>query len=819
MKQSVLLLLLAFAFSSLLGQTLVFSENMGYPEGDVAIKNHVFQYSGVLTYKKEADIAEVRKSYASKDYANASGGGQVYLGAGGAFSINDIDAANFTALTLQFAYRKDNGTALPGLVLYFWNGTNWQSLPFAYNEAADAATGWYVISGVSLPSSAFINGLKLKWSNEGTVSVRIDDVKLSGAYPGGAINVTANLQNFGAEAGVPSAEQSYKVSGAGLSADVTITATAGFEVSLTSGSGFGSTVVIPQSATPGQTTVYVRMNSSSVGANYGRIAHTSSGAYTQQLMLQGNVLATAPYTPSNVTVSNITEHAAQINFLGGDGAGRLVILRAGSSVTSVPENATLYTANSFFGTGDELKAKEYAVFSGTGNSVVVTGLRSNTAYQIAVFEYNNEGKPSATHYAAAATGSFNTLSEPEGLQIAQLEQVYKIDFDNTLEYVNNAQFLGKGIAIVPDAGMLNSGAWAVTGLSDGDAGFGENKINGKFAKGFSTGKVTNGGIYAFEIAANNNTLGVQPGTGDFTPGSITLKLQNKTPNTIHTLGVAYRLYINNNEDRSSSFSFSYSADGQNFTAFAEASHTSVAGKDALGWQSNTFNLQLPGVNLLPNGNFYLRWSSDDAGGSGSRDEFGLDDISIAANPKGSIILPVNFTNLQVSKITGGIAVQWSNATEEAVSHYVIERAERNYRFEAIGQMPAQNNSGVKADYSFTDKAFTNQSVYYRIKCVELSGNIVYSNTVQIDFPGKAPQLAVYPNPAKGRQLVVHLNNYPVGRYQLCLYNAAAQLMYLETVVVKNLVEIINIPTANLKPGTYLLQCAGPVQLKQQIVVQ
>jgi hypothetical protein len=40
---------------------------------------------------------------------------------------------------------------------------------------------------------------------------------------------------------------------------------------------------------------------------------------------------------------------------------------------------------------------------------------------------------------------------------------------------------------------------------------------------------------------------------------------------------------------------------------------------------------ISGLAVAPGGYLYLRWSSDDAGGSGSRDECGLDDVQLSAN--------------------------------------------------------------------------------------------------------------------------------------------------------------------------------------------
>ena len=91
---------------------------------------------------------------------------------------------------------------------------------------------------------------------------------------GPTITTSGTLTAFSSNPGVASAEQSYTVNGYNLTEGITVTAPADFEVSLTSGSGFGSSVSL---GTTGGT-VYVHYLPSSYGTSSGNITHTSSGA-------------------------------------------------------------------------------------------------------------------------------------------------------------------------------------------------------------------------------------------------------------------------------------------------------------------------------------------------------------------------------------------------------------------------------------------------------------------------------------------------------------------------------------------------------------
>lgn len=94
--------------------------------------------------------------------------------------------------------------------------------------------------------------------------------------------------------GVPSAQQSYSVSGANLAADITIDAPTHFQISTTSGSGFGAQVVLPETGgTVGSTTIFVRYNPAGAGPHSGNIVHSSTGATPQNQPVTGSIAAPA----------------------------------------------------------------------------------------------------------------------------------------------------------------------------------------------------------------------------------------------------------------------------------------------------------------------------------------------------------------------------------------------------------------------------------------------------------------------------------------------------------------------------------------------
>lgn len=199
-------------------------------------------------------------------------------------------------------------------------------------------------------------------------------------------------------------------------------------------------------------------------------------------------------------------------------------------------------------------------------------------------------------------------------------------------------FSAGGFVPVPAANQLDSDNWRVIGVSDSTMAFGDSKSTGDFARGPSAGGVTDGGVYAFNHGGGDVGLGFQPSGSDFTPGAFELRLQNTTGGIVDLLSVSYDAWVLNDQARANSLNFSYSIDGVNFTAVPAADLTSPEAADTLGWVAFARSLELSGLGLPDSGFLFLRWSSDDVSGGGSRDEFAIDNIRIT-NRAAAVIVP------------------------------------------------------------------------------------------------------------------------------------------------------------------------------------
>ena len=92
-----------------------------------------------------------------------------------------------------------------------------------------------------------------------------------------------------------------------------------------------------------------------------------------------------------------TANSALISWIEGTaGTNSLVVVRAGADVSFTPQIGQEYSPNTAFGSGTDLGAGNYVVYSGSGNNVSISGLIENSTYYVKVFSFN--GTSTSAHY-------------------------------------------------------------------------------------------------------------------------------------------------------------------------------------------------------------------------------------------------------------------------------------------------------------------------------------------------------------------------------------------------------------------------------------
>ena len=192
------------------------------------------------------------------------------------------------------------------------------------------------------------------------------------------ITITGALSNFGGIcAGGTSASQNYTVAGVDLTSDITITAPAGFEISLDdSDFSVNPLTLSPTTGTVSSTTIYVQFSPGSTGTFSDNITHTATAATdkNQAVAGTGNEIATLAATDAATAIGQTTATS------GGD-----VTADGGSSVTAI---------GVCWNTGGSPTIANDKTTDGTGTGAFtssITGLMASTTYYVRAYATNSCG--------------------------------------------------------------------------------------------------------------------------------------------------------------------------------------------------------------------------------------------------------------------------------------------------------------------------------------------------------------------------------------------------------------------------------------------
>jgi hypothetical protein len=248
------------------------------------------------------------------------------------------------------------------------NGTLTATIPAGFVQTVGSYTLWvtnfnYDVDRGQADQESSVNSYSFTvYANSPTITVG-----------GGALAFGSQVVN------TSGSEQSYTVSGINLTANIVITAPSGFQVSTTSGSGFGSSVTLTQSGgTVNNTTIYARFSPNNVASFSDNITHTSAGATTQNKAVTGT--GTAPNNPASFSAATAGSTSVTLTFSLSAQSKPVTIVRNTDNNFTTPSGAPPSAGNAFAG--------GTVVYNGSASPQTDSGLSSGTLYYYKAFSYD-----------------------------------------------------------------------------------------------------------------------------------------------------------------------------------------------------------------------------------------------------------------------------------------------------------------------------------------------------------------------------------------------------------------------------------------------
>lgn len=148
-------------------------------------------------------------------------------------------------------------------------------------EVTDNGDGTY---NATLTSSNTVQVATISYTINGSAGTNTATVNFTAVAAVPSITFTGTLTAFTACSGFVSSEQTFSISATDLSANLDITAPTGYEISLTTGTGFASSLSLtPTAGTITTTTIYVRLAATALNGAAGNITCVSTGATTKNV--------------------------------------------------------------------------------------------------------------------------------------------------------------------------------------------------------------------------------------------------------------------------------------------------------------------------------------------------------------------------------------------------------------------------------------------------------------------------------------------------------------------------------------------------------
>jgi hypothetical protein len=126
-----------------------------------------------------------------------------------------------------------------------------------------------------------------------------------------------------------------------------------------------------------------------------------------------------------------------------------------------------------------------------------------------------------------------------------------------------------------------------------------------------------------------------------------------------------------------------------------------------------------------------------------------------------LILKTNVVDFTVRKEGSFAALQWSTTSNKSAAYFQVERSLDNTHFKIVGEVQRQGNQET-GNYSFADKINESNTVpiSYRIKIIDLNGNVSYSKIVNlIAIPDPPTRFHITPNPVKSQAELMFLSDH------------------------------------------------------------
>lgn len=187
------------------------------------------------------------------------------------------------------------------------------------------------------------------------------------------------------------------------------------------------------------------------------------------------------------------------------------------------------------------------------------------------------------------------------------------------------------------------------------------------------------------------------------------------------------------------------------------------------------------------------------------DSNGVTDVQSYSVSVMACALPVTYTYFRAQSVAEGTQVAWQTSLEVNHDHFEVQRSNNAVDFETISP-PIYTPASVEANrnmYQYIDRDIAENTLYYRLKQVDLSGAVNYSKIVSVVSADGTSVMDVSPNPVVN-QVDIRLRSGITGPVQIDIIDVTGKRWGISTGNKTALTYTQSINTQALPHGSYVI---------------
>lgn len=162
--------------------------------------------------------------------------------------------------------------------------------------------------------------------------------------------------------------------------------------------------------------------------------------------------------------------------------------------------------------------------------------------------------------------------------------------------------------------------------------------------------------------------------------------------------------------------------------------------------------------------------------------------------------PIELLSFTAKRNERGVGLSWTTANESNNDFFGLERSTNGEDFVEIARIEGAGNSQSIQQYGYQDLNVPSTKTYYRLRQVDMDGQMSYSNTVHV--LGEEQRFLLFPNPVVD-DLMIQMSQPSAVPIAIEIFDIQGQLMRKE--IISSGLQEVQLDVSQLVPGLYLVK--------------